>query len=460
MATMTKKAPAKKAPTTKAKKPLKDKLTYQYQDLYKSPDAKLAFFNTFDLPNLKKACKIGRINTNYNLSPEELSEVSQTTLNQSQREGQRLTNQYHKQAIIKKIIAFDSKNKHTIGKTMFANGPDYSKPEPQHGFTFAKPKVEEPEFNEDLNLEDTFISFDANDEIFQINEFQDDETEVINDQVLQPSPPADPIISQPEQPVAPPPVPNPVASPEPVYQPIVKSPAHQLNLAAINLSILKPVIKQQLKPQEVYIMKQPDIKPSQLKDKKPTLEAVIVEVKTQVYKMQIINKSAQKVAIGAVFYTYSEQPVAIEISEILTEQLVRGYVLGEEKGLQVGTMLYSFNRPYVIPISNHSLGRVINPLGFPLDDENHPVTGEFFEPTSPSTQAYDVIPKDQLLETGIKVIDLLVPITKGSKTGLLGGAGVGKTVIVQELINTFIKAHNGIAVFAGIGERIREGHEL
>ena len=118
----------------------------------------------------------------------------------------------------------------------------------------------------------------------------------------------------------------------------------------------------------------------------------------------------------------------------------------------------------MIKISPKLLGRVIDPVGRILDEPLHEIEGKYYSPLN-VTEAkqkdrYGIIPKTQLLETGVKVIDLLIPIAKGGKTGLLGGAGVGKTVIVQELINTFIKQHDGISVFTGIGERIREGHEL
>ena len=202
-----------------------------------------------------------------------------------------------------------------------------------------------------------------------------------------------------------------------------------------------------------------------LEPKGYVIKGIISEVKSQVYKIQIIQAS-EKVAIGSVFEATMPNGdlKVLEVSEIINDKLVSAFVLGSEEGLFVGQELRSKNQPYSIKISPKILGRVIDPVGRILDNPKHETEGKQYAPLhvteTKQKDRYKIIPKTQLLETGIKVIDLLIPIAKGGKTGLLGGAGVGKTVIVQELINTFIKQHDGLAVFTGIGERIREGHEL
>ncbi|MBR3571069.1 MAG: F0F1 ATP synthase subunit beta [Mycoplasmataceae bacterium] len=205
------------------------------------------------------------------------------------------------------------------------------------------------------------------------------------------------------------------------------------------------------------------VKPLEMKGY--VIKGIISEVKSQVYKIQIIQAS-EKVMAGSVFEcTLSNNETRLlEVSEIINDKLVSAFCLGAEGGLSIGQELKSRNQPYSITISPKILGRVIDPVGRILDNPEHPLSGSQYAPLhvteSKQKDRYKVIPKTELLETGIKVIDLLIPIAKGGKTGLLGGAGVGKTVVVQELINTFIKHHDGLSVFVGIGERIREGHEL
>ncbi|MGL4343531.1 MAG: MMOB1670 family gliding motility ATPase complex subunit [Metamycoplasmataceae bacterium] len=199
--------------------------------------------------------------------------------------------------------------------------------------------------------------------------------------------------------------------------------------------------------------------------KNVVIKGIIIEIKSQVYKIQIY-KAVEKVEIGSVFETILEngEKRILEVSSILNDKVVSAFVLGKEEGLSIGTELVSKNQPYSLPINETLLGRVIDPVGRILDDPNYQIKGKEYAPMQVTEKnqkdRYAIIPKSEILETGIKVIDVLLPIAKGGKTGLLGGAGVGKTIVVQELINTFIKHHDGLSVFTGIGERIREGHEL
>ncbi|MGL5205540.1 MAG: MMOB1670 family gliding motility ATPase complex subunit [Metamycoplasmataceae bacterium] len=204
---------------------------------------------------------------------------------------------------------------------------------------------------------------------------------------------------------------------------------------------------------------------SSLEDRPVVIKGLIVEIKSQVYKVQL-TKSVEKPIIGSIFKAKlpNGETRILEVSDIINEKLVSTFVLGKEQGLTIGTELESKNQPYSLPISEAILGRVVDPVGRILDNPSYKLTGKLYTPMQVSgkyeKQRYDIIPKTEILETGIKVIDILLPIPKGGKTGLLGGAGVGKTIVVQELINTFIKHHDGLSIFTGIGERIREGHEL
>jgi len=129
-------------------------------------------------------------------------------------------------------------------------------------------------------------------------------------------------------------------------------------------------------------------------------------------------------------------------------------------GLQRGAKVVDSEQPITIPVGPATLGRLINVVGEPIDELGEIETDTHFPIHRPSPAIVDLDTSSEILETGIKVIDLIQPIAKGGKVGLFGGAGVGKTVIVMELINNIAKHHGGISVFAGVGERTREGNDL
>ncbi len=149
----------------------------------------------------------------------------------------------------------------------------------------------------------------------------------------------------------------------------------------------------------------------------------------------------------------------LEVAGHLSETSVRAIALGSTEGLKRGDEATNTGAPIKVPIGKATLGRMFNVVGAPIDGKG----GEFKsfapihrEPPTLSEQSGQV----EILETGIKVIDLIAPIAKGGKVGLFGGAGVGKTVLIQELINNIAKFHSGNSVFAGVGERTREGNDL
>ena len=151
--------------------------------------------------------------------------------------------------------------------------------------------------------------------------------------------------------------------------------------------------------------------------------------------------------------------VTLEVAQHLSETSVRAISLGSTDGLERGTEIVNTGAPISVPVGKETLGRMFNVTGEPIDDKPIKVTQTapiHRDPPALADQSGTV----EILETGIKVIDLIAPITKGGKVGLFGGAGVGKTVLIQELINNIAKFHSGYSVFAGVGERTREGNDL
>ena len=151
--------------------------------------------------------------------------------------------------------------------------------------------------------------------------------------------------------------------------------------------------------------------------------------------------------------------LVLEVAQHLSESRVRAIALGSTDGLERGTEVTDTGSAISVPIGEKTLGRMFNVIGEPIDGK----AGTFAE-TSPIHRMPPPLVEQsgrvEILETGIKVIDLISPITKGGKVGLFGGAGVGKTVLIQELINNIAKFHSGYSVFAGVGERTREGNDL
>jgi F-type H+-transporting ATPase subunit beta len=129
-------------------------------------------------------------------------------------------------------------------------------------------------------------------------------------------------------------------------------------------------------------------------------------------------------------------------------------------GLKRSTEVADTGKPISVPVGKESLGRMFNVIGEPVDGKPAPKTTEFYPIHRPAPKFTEQDTKTEIFETGIKVIDLIAPITKGGKVGLFGGAGVGKTVLIQELIRNIATEHGGYSVFAGVGERTREGNDL
>ena len=152
--------------------------------------------------------------------------------------------------------------------------------------------------------------------------------------------------------------------------------------------------------------------------------------------------------------------LTLEVQQQLGDGIVRTIALGSSEGLRRGLPVINTGKPIEVPVGNQTLGRIINVLGEPIDQAG-PINEEMRmpihrEPPSFAEQAGST----EILETGVKVIDLLCPFAKGGKVGLFGGAGVGKTVNMMELIRNIAIEHSGYSVFAGVGERTREGNDF
>ena len=154
------------------------------------------------------------------------------------------------------------------------------------------------------------------------------------------------------------------------------------------------------------------------------------------------------------------QKLILEVAQHLGENTVRTIAMDSSEGLVRGAVVEDVGSPISVPVGNPTLGRILNVVGEPVDEKG-PIKAKELRPIhQPAPEFSEQSTDTELLTTGIKVIDLLAPYSKGGKVGLFGGAGVGKTVLIMELINNIAKVHSGFSVFAGVGERTREGNDL
>ena len=152
--------------------------------------------------------------------------------------------------------------------------------------------------------------------------------------------------------------------------------------------------------------------------------------------------------------------LTLEVAQHIGQGTVRSVAMSSTDGLQRGMEVENTGKPISVPVGPGTLGRMFNVTGQPIDSDKK-VESERRDPIHRDAPSFaDQATKDEVFETGIKVIDLICPFLKGGKTGLFGGAGVGKTVLIQELIHNIAKEHGGYSVFAGVGERTREGNDL
>ncbi len=152
--------------------------------------------------------------------------------------------------------------------------------------------------------------------------------------------------------------------------------------------------------------------------------------------------------------------LTVEVAQHIGDNVARCIAMASTDGLQRGTTVTDTGKAISVPVGRETLGRIFNVLGEPVDNVEAPETDERWNIHRPAPEYDELSTSTEILETGIKVIDLICPYSKGGKIGLFGGAGVGKTVLIMELINNIAKEHGGLSVFTGVGERTREGNDL
>jgi len=183
----------------------------------------------------------------------------------------------------------------------------------------------------------------------------------------------------------------------------------------------------------------------------------IVEIIGAVVDVEFSRQSVPRIYDAL---TVTDTGLTLEVQQQLGDGVVRSIAMGSSDGLKRGLAVSSTGAPITVPVGEATLGRILDVLGNPVDEAG-PVSAEHQLPIHRKPPSYaDQSPTVDALETGIKVIDLIMPIAKGGKIGLFGGAGVGKTVTIMELINNIAKEHAGLSVFAGVGERTREGNDF
>ncbi|QUM78416.1 F0F1 ATP synthase subunit beta [Moritella sp. 24] len=187
---------------------------------------------------------------------------------------------------------------------------------------------------------------------------------------------------------------------------------------------------------------------------------IIVQIIGAVVDVEFPQQSVPQVYDALTFDDANLSELVLEVQQQIGGGVVRCIVMGSSDGLRRGLKVTNTGSAISVPVGDECLGRIVNVLGTPIDGKGAIPTDTRYEihRTAPSYEEQSL--SSELLETGVKVIDLICPFAKGGKVGLFGGAGVGKTVNMMELINNIAKAHSGLSVFAGVGERTREGNDF
>lgn len=174
----------------------------------------------------------------------------------------------------------------------------------------------------------------------------------------------------------------------------------------------------------------------------------------------VVDAEFPKGGLPAIYDALKVGEIVLEVAQHLSETTVRAIALSSTDGLKRGEAVAATGAPISVPVGEETMGRMFNVIGQAIDGQKDLQKAPIMPIHRAAPSLDEQSNKTEILETGIKVIDLIAPITKGGKVGLFGGAGVGKTVLIQELINNIAKFHSGNSVFAGVGERTREGNDL
>ena len=189
-------------------------------------------------------------------------------------------------------------------------------------------------------------------------------------------------------------------------------------------------------------------------------EGLITQIIGPVIDVEFSNGNLPEIYDALEIYSQDGQKTVAEVQQLLGENKVRSVAMSSTDGLQRGMKVINTKAPISIPVGQATLGRIMNVLGEPVDEMGPVDTNEKLPIHRPSPKLVDQNTNIEIFETGIKAIDLLQPYQKGGKIGLFGGAGVGKTVLIMELIHNIAQEHSGVSVFGGVGERTREGNDL
>ncbi len=185
----------------------------------------------------------------------------------------------------------------------------------------------------------------------------------------------------------------------------------------------------------------------------------VIQIMGPVLDIRFAQESLPQL-LNAIEITHEDRVIVVEVAQHIGDNVVRCIAMSSTDGLQRGMEAVDTGKAITVPVGEECLGRVFNLLGQPIDEKPAPEAQERWPIHRPAPSYDEQEPATQILETGIKVVDLICPYAKGGKIGLFGGAGVGKTVLIQELIYNIATAHNGYSVFTGVGERTREGNDL
>ena len=191
-----------------------------------------------------------------------------------------------------------------------------------------------------------------------------------------------------------------------------------------------------------------------------TANGKIVQVIGPVIDVQFDEGNLPEIYDALEIYGNDGQKTVAEVQQLLGKNTVRSVAMSSTDGLKRGMEVINTTNPIKVPVGKGILGRILNVLGEPVDNAGEVEAEDYLPIHRESPKLVEQNTDIEILETGIKVIDLLMPYQKGGKIGLFGGAGVGKTVLIQELIHNIAMAHDGVSVFGGVGERTREGNDL
>ena len=186
----------------------------------------------------------------------------------------------------------------------------------------------------------------------------------------------------------------------------------------------------------------------------------IVSIVGVVLDVKFENENSLPNLLNALVIKLGDQEIVAEVAQHIGDDTVRCIAMSATDGLVRGMEVIDTGKPIAVPVGNKTLGRIFNVIGEPVDGFEAPKDAPRDPIHRAAPEFNEIAGSAEILETGIKVVDLLAPYLKGGKIGLFGGAGVGKTVLIQELINNVAKQHGGISVFSGVGERTREGNDL